>query len=133
MQRVTIHGTLPTLNESNNSARTHWAIAAKQKKQATELVELQCKRMKKITEPVVVTLHWFISSKHDPDNIRAGVKYILDGFMNAGKLPNDNQKWIIGFGGDYFIKVPKGQEKIIVELEEYEEEKPSRRVENNKA
>ena len=123
MQRLTIKGSLPTLNESNNMARTHWAIAAKQKKEATDLVALQCGRLKKIESPIIVTTHWFVSSKHDPDNIRAGMKYILDGMIKAGKLPNDNQNWVLGFEGDYFVKVKKGEEKIIVELEEYGEAK----------
>lgn len=118
MQRVTIHGALPTLNEANNNARAHWAIAAKQKKEATQLVAVQCKRMQAIETPVFITLHWFISSRHDPDNIRSAIKYILDGMMEAGKLPNDNQKWILGFHGDYFTKVNKGEEKVIVEIDD---------------
>lgn len=118
MQRVTIQGQLPTLNDAINKARTHWAISAKQKKEATELVALQCKRMKKIETPVFITFHWFISTRHDPDNIRSAAKYVMDGLIEAKKLPNDNQKWILGFHGDYFTVVPKGQEKIIVEIDD---------------
>lgn len=118
MQRVTIKGKLPTLNDATNKARTHWAIAAKQKKEATELVAWQCKRMKKITSPVFITFHWFVSSNHDADNIRHGAKYLLDGMILSKKLPNDNQKWVLGFHGDYFTKVAKGEEKVIVEIDD---------------
>lgn len=117
---LTIHGQLPSLNEANNAARTHWTKAARMKKEATELVALQCTRMPKITKPVMLTFHWFYSSKHDFDNIRSACKFVLDGMVQAGKLPDDNQKWVVGFNGDYFIKVPKGQEKVVIDIEEYD-------------
>jgi len=58
------------------------------------------------------------STRHDFDGIRHGIKYILDGMVASGKLPNDNPKYIVGFGGDYFTKVDKGDEKVIVEISE---------------
>ena len=78
---------------------------------------LQSLKLKKIDQPVFVTLEWYVSSKHDPDNIRVGVKYIFDGLIQSGKLQNDNQKWILGFKGDYFYRVNKGEEKVIVTFE----------------
>lgn len=122
MQTVTIKGDLPKLNEIIDLARTHWAVSAKSKKENTELVRLQCLRMKPITSPVTMSFEWHVSSNHDPDNISSGGrKVILDGMVESGKLPNDNQKWIVGFEGDYLYKCAKGQEKCIVTICEYEE------------
>lgn len=118
--KLTIRGQLPTLNETNNSARTHWAVASKQKKEATDFVAWQVKGKAKITNPVMITFHWYYSSRHDFDNIRSACKFILDGMVQAGVLKDDNQKCVLGFNGDYFIKVDKGNEKVVVELEEWE-------------
>jgi hypothetical protein len=114
---VTIKGSLATLNDHDSANRANKFVGAKLKQEMTDFVAYQVKRMKKIDEPVFITFHWFISSRHDFDNVRFAAKYILDGLVKAGKLPNDNQKWVLGFHGDYFIKVPKGQEKVVVQFE----------------
>ncbi len=78
---------------------------------------MQCGKLKPIEGESVITFYWFVSGKHDYDNVRFGAKYILDGMVKSGKLPNDSPKYIVGFGGDYFTKVEKGQEKVIVEID----------------
>ena len=114
----TIQGQLATLNEHELASRGNKFGGAALKKRMTDFVALQVKNKQKITRPCIVTFHWYYSTKHDFDNIRFAAKYVLDGLVKAKILPNDNQKWVLGFGGDCFIKVPKGQEKVIVELEE---------------
>lgn len=116
---ITIKGQLATLNDHDNANRSNRFIGAKLKQENTDIVAWQCKKYSKITKPCIITFHWYFSTKHDFDNIRFAAKYILDGMIKAGILPNDNQAWILGFGGDYFIKVPKGEEKVLVEIEEY--------------
>lgn len=116
---ITIKGQLATLNDHDNANRSNRFIGAKLKQENTDIVAWQCKKYPKITKPCIITFHWYFSTKHDFDNIRFAAKYILDGMIKAGILPNDNQAWILGFGGDYFIKVPKGEEKVLVEIEEY--------------
>ena len=117
---ITIHGQLATLAEHDNTNRTNRYAGAKLKKEQTEFVAWQCKGKKKIEKPVVIAYHWYISSKHDLDNIRFAAKYINDGLVMAGVLHDDSQRYVKGFEGDYFIKVPKGQEKVVVELNELE-------------
>ena len=119
-QRVTINGKLQTLNEMIADARVHWSISAKNKKFFTNIVRLHCLKMKTIQYPCTMSFEWHYSGKEDFDNIRAATKFILDGMQEAKKLPNDNQKWVIGFEGDAFIKVPKGQDKVVVTIVEYE-------------
>lgn len=119
-QRVTIQGQLPRLNEMINDARTHWAVSAKHKKDNTNIVRLSVSRMKKIQSPCTMSFEWHISTRHDPDNISSGGrKVILDGMVESGKLVNDNQKWILGFE-DTFYQCPKGDDKVIITIMEYE-------------
>lgn len=118
VQELTVHGRLATLNEHDSANRSNKVVGAKLKKQMTELVALQCSKLKPISGECIITCHWFYSTRHDFDNVRFGVKYILDGLVTSGKLPDDNQKYIVGFGGDYFTKVDKGDERVIVEISE---------------
>jgi hypothetical protein len=45
---------------------------------------------------------------------------VNDGLVKAGVLPNDNQKWVLGFDYDVFIKAAKGKEGVVVEINEYD-------------
>lgn len=114
----TIKGSLPTLNQHDSANRANKFLGAKMKKESTELVEIQMRGKQKITKPCTISFHWYISNRSDPDNIRFSCKYILDGMVKAGILPDDTQKWVMGFDGDSFIRVPKGEDKIIVEVYE---------------
>jgi len=38
--------------------------------------------------------------------------------VEAKVLPNDNDKWVIGFDRENFTKVKKGQEKVVVTIKE---------------
>lgn len=112
-----IKGQLPTLNDHDKANRSNRFVGAKMKKEATDLVAWQLINKPKITEPCYISFHWHYSSRHDFDNIRMGTKYILDGMVKAGILEDDNQKHVLGFNGDKFTKVPKGEEYVIVSVE----------------
>ena len=118
VQELIIYGRLATLNEHDKANRSNKFVGAKLKKEMTQLVAMQCGKMKPIVGECIITCHWFYSSRHDLDNLRFGVKYLLDGMVSSGKLPDDNQKYIVGFGGDYFTKVAKGKERVLVEISE---------------
>jgi Holliday junction resolvase RusA-like endonuclease len=115
-----IRGELATLNEHDGANRSNKFKGAALKKEMTEIVRLQMLNKPKINKPSIITFNWFYSSKCDFDNIRFGAKYILDGIVKAGVMPDDNQNWVKGFGGDYFTKCNKGEEKVIVEIEEFD-------------
>lgn len=117
----TVKGVLATLNDHDKANRANRFVGAKMKKDNTEYVMYQLLNKKKITKPCILTFNWLVSSKCDFDNICFARKYILDGMIKAGILPDDNQNWVKGFGGDYFTKVNKGEEKIIIEVEELDE------------
>lgn len=112
-----IKGSLAKLNEHDGANRANRFAGAKLKETMTSLVAYQVKGKPPILEPCYITFRWRYSSKHDFDNIRFGCKYVLDGMVKAGVLPNDNQKWVLGFRGDFFEKVPVGDEGVTVVVE----------------
>lgn len=119
-QTIKIDYDLAKLNEHDNANRANKFGGAALKKRETNAVASQIVSPKKMEVPVIVTFNWLYSSRHDFDNIRFAAKYVLDGLVKAGVLENDNQTWVKGFGGDYFNKVDKGEEGVIVELDPYE-------------
>lgn len=114
--RYVVQGQLAALNDHDNANRTNRYGGASLKKQMTDLVATQLKNKQPITEPCYITFFWHYSTRHDFDNIRFGAKYLLDGMVKAGILPNDNQKWVLGFGGDIFVKATKGSERVGIEV-----------------
>ena len=46
-----------------------------------------------LTKQYTAIFHWYCQDfRRDPDNIEHGQKYILDGLVRAGILPNDGMK-----------------------------------------
>lgn len=107
MQKLTIIGDLPSMNEIINTNRTNRYAGASKKKSATELVALYAKtQLKEIKNKVDLEVTWFCENRRkDKDNIASGLKFILDGVQMAGKLKNDGWNEI----GDihHFFKVDK--------------------------
>lgn len=116
-----IKGKFATLNEHDNANRANRFGGAALKSKMNQMVIDSLDGAKPITKPCLITFNWLYSSRADFDNIRFAAKYVLDGMQKAGVLPNDNQKWVVGFGGDYFTKVIPGEEGVIVDVEEIEE------------
>ena len=116
--RYTIKGDLAKLNEHDGANRTNKFVGAKLKQEMTDLVAWQLKGKPKITNPCELEFTWYFSGKHDFDNHRFSVKYLQDGMVKAGVLKDDSQKYVIGYQGDHFIKVKKGNEKVVVDVYE---------------
>lgn len=95
--RLTIKGRLPSLNEVIATARGNKFAAARQKKDLTRLVAMnaQVQRMPRCTWPVEITMTWIEKdARRDLDNIASGAKFILDGLVQAGVLPDDSRKYV---------------------------------------
>lgn len=97
MQRFTIKGRLPSRNEAERAARTHWAVGAKLKKEATEAVmwEAISQHIKPESGCVTVEVTFYEKDyRRDEDNVQSGIKYILDGLVQANILPNDTRRLV---------------------------------------
>ena len=95
--KVFISGPLPGRNEQEAAARKHRQTAAKMKKEWT----LHCERCftgsGKHFQRVSVHFEWHEPNRRrDPDNISAAQKFVLDGMVKAGVIPNDGWKNIKG-------------------------------------
>ena len=94
---ITIPGELPDLNEIIRIAKSHFAAYAKAKGVHTEAVAWECVGCPRgqLTMPVDIICTWITKDlRKDPDNVSAGVKFILDGLVQAGVLPDDRRKQI---------------------------------------
>ena len=95
-QEITIPGELPNLNAALAGAKRHWSSYAQIKKQQTNKVAWIARgQLTPVTPPVDLVFSWTTKNKRvDPDNVSHGAKYIIDGLVNAGILPNDGRKVI---------------------------------------
>lgn len=83
---------LVDLNTYINAERRNKFLGAKIKKQMTELVywELKKEHAPKMTRIDSWELCWYHKNKRkDFDNVEFGVKWIKDGMVMAGCIPND--------------------------------------------
>ena len=107
MEKLTIKGQLPGLNEYIDACRRHPKAGARMKRDAEETVIWSAKasRLRKIKTPVVCHYVWYEPNKRrDKDNISAfGRKVIQDALVTAKYLTGDGWAQIAGFTDDFFI------------------------------
>lgn len=112
---------LPGLNDYIAAERIHRQVAAKMKKEWTDRIEefLRLKRVKKIKNPVSISIEWHEeNARRDPDNIIFAKKFIFDGMKNAGVIINDNQKYILAIEESWVITPKKAGVRVsVVEYE----------------
>lgn len=90
--KLTIPGTLPSLNEMINASKRNKYAYVKMKDTAIRLVVWSAKisKVQPITEKHDYEITWFCPNmRKDKDNIVAGQKFIWDGLQELGILKND--------------------------------------------
>lgn len=116
--KFTIPGTLPTMNEIVAASKRHHMQYSLMKRQYTELVKLHAMKLPKIDRADFI-ITWYCKDKRkDKDNIASGIKFILDGLVEAGVIPNDGWKEI----GEvtHRFEVDKENPRIEVEIKALE-------------
>lgn len=102
--RLVIKEEFTDLNTYINKERANRFLGAKVKKDNTEKAFYYFVNLKSIKTPVKFIFHWYLPNyRKDPDNISFAKKFILDGMVKAGFIPNDNLKNISGFGDEFYI------------------------------
>ena len=96
---ATVKGELPALNEMITASKAHYGIYNKMKIAHEGIIKWQLKSkargFKTLEDKVDVNIQWFTKNeKKDPDNIAAGIKFILDSLVILGILKNDTRKYI---------------------------------------
>lgn len=114
-----IKGSLPTLNKYLSAYGRNRYLAGSLKKKATEDVMWQVKGISAITKPASYTFTWYVPNKRsDSDNVASGVKYIFDGLVQAGKLPNDTMHYVLAI--DHRFEIDRVNPRVVVEVTEYD-------------
>ncbi len=114
---VVIHGRLPGCNEYIAACRTNKYAGAKMKREAQELIKWQIARLPKLRGKVEIAIRWIEpNARRDFDNVRFGVKFILDAMQEMGKLENDDRKHVVGFRDTFSID--KTDPRIELEIKE---------------
>ena len=89
---------LPGANEYTNACRRNRFAGGKVKADYTQAVALYFRGLPPVTGPVKVRFTWHERTRRrDKDNVAFGKKFVLDGMQAAGFLPNDNNRWVVGF------------------------------------
>jgi Holliday junction resolvase RusA-like endonuclease len=100
-QSFTIPGRLMGLNEYVDACRTNKHVGAKAKSEQTEAVtwSIRSAGLKPMDGPIEVGISWIEGRKkngalRDVDNIQFASKFILDGLVDCGIVPDDSPKFI---------------------------------------
>lgn len=114
MQRIMIRGKLPSLNEYIDTCRRNAFAAASMKRSIEQGVAWQVIKMKPLGEPCYFVFTWYEETKRrDKDNVSTARKFIFDALQKAGKLKNDNNRYIIGFEDRFIYGKEQGVEIMI--------------------
>lgn len=98
MTEIIIPFRLPSLNEYIRECRANRYAGAKMKKHVEDDIMAYLTKMPTYDKPIKIHFHWIEENKRrDLDNICFAKKYILDAMVKAGKLKDDNRKYVNGF------------------------------------
>lgn len=94
-----VKGELPSLNEIITASKGHYGQYAKMKKGFGGIIKWQLRQKYKEPKPIEgkvnVKITWYTkNNKKDPDNVAAGIKFVLDAFVEHGILINDTRQYI---------------------------------------
>lgn len=122
-QKLFIPERFPGLNELVGENRKHWSKGAAMKSQYTMITKVAAKKhLKPVQNPINIGWKWYEPNNlRDPDNITSAKKFILDGLVAAGIIPDDNQKWVKGWLYEEW-EVVKDKLKVGVMIEIWEVE-----------
>lgn len=117
-QSFSIPVKLPGLNEVISANRTSKYAGAKLKKDAEEQIAWRIKAagLKPMDGPVRIHYAWYEPDKRrDWDNVASAKKFIQDALVQAGILPGDGQKYVIGFTDAFAIVRGSGGCRVTIE------------------
>lgn len=103
------HTDLVDLNTYINAERRNRFIGAKIKKTCTENIWMECmseenSKQEPIKAPVYIHFRWYTKNlRKDADNIAFSKKFVLDGLVKAGVLPDDTRRWVNGFSDQFYV------------------------------
>lgn len=114
-----IPGRLAGANELIGGINRNRFVGASIKKKETARCAEAAIALRPIKEPITLTVTWYEPNRRrDIDNVAFGTKFILDGLMQAGKIPNDSREWVKAITHFFPEPCPKNP-RILVFIEPY--------------
>lgn len=102
IQRFTISGRFPSLNDYVSAERADRRFGASMKRKETKRAADAAQGLSKFGNPVIVAFKWIEPNmRRDVDNIAFAHKFILDGLVDAGVLEGDSRKYVIGLQDEF--------------------------------
>lgn len=97
--KIIIPGELPDLNtiiaESKKGRKGYQPYAILKRENTEKVAWIAKSKIKKKLDKINLEISWICKDKRkDKDNIQAGIKFILDGLVEAGVIENDGWKQI---------------------------------------
>lgn len=126
---IIIKGELTDLNKYIREERRNRFAGAKLKKDNTEYVMWKTKGLPKVTfYPLHVHIDWYTKNEMvDPDNIAFAKKYVLDGLVENGIIPDDSRKIIHSLSDAFYVDV---QPRLVITLTPSEKNGKDKKFEN---
>lgn len=116
--KITIPGTLPTMNEIIKVSKAHPMAYASMKKKYTDLVAWSAKGLPQVQRADFI-ITWYCKDKRkDKDNVATGAKFLLDGLVKAGVIKNDGWKEVGNI--EHRFEVDRENPRIEMEIKEVE-------------
>ena len=118
MTSIWFPGAWPDLNAYIRAERGNKQAAAAIKRDYTDAAQViaQAANVGEVHTPCAVRCVWHLADgRKDPDNVAFAIKFLLDGMVRAGVLPNDGQKQIWRIVHEF---VRDAREGVMVELGE---------------
>lgn len=115
---ITIEGELTDLNAYIKSLNRNRYGGNEVKQVETDRVAWQCKRWRGHVDtfPVIITYHWYSKNRRmDIDNVAFAKKFVNDGLVTAGVLPNDSRKYVGGFADRFSIDKHRPRVEVTIE------------------
>ena len=116
----TIDEQMPGLNDIIRASKTHWATYAKMKTKYTDLACEAAFHIRAAKGKIMLHIEWHEpkDGRRDPDNIWVSKKFILDGLICAGVIPDDNKNCVYGVSDVTCYDMPSKQFRVDVEVYE---------------
>lgn len=95
-EKIIIEGRLPGLNEIIDAAKQHYSEYSDMKRIYSEIIKIGAVKQSKLKySKINIEILWVEPNmKRDKDNIAAGVKFILDGLVDAAVISEDGWKQV---------------------------------------
>lgn len=124
IQKLYLDFQFPTLNDYTKALKKFRLEGQRMKTQYTDDVSYQCKiqKIQPYTQPIQLAFIYYEKrANRDPDNIVFAKKFILDGLVNAGIVPNDTQKYIKKFTDEWVVD--NKNTGVLVIIEEWQDDR----------